>query len=218
MIIDEEKISKYGDDIFDKVNQSEYQFVIDPVDGTIQYANGHHLFGITIGVYKNATPFMGIIYMPKMKELLYFDGTHAYHIQNPFTDTEIKTELLPHSHSFAPIAFANQFTWDINNSASLSKIVFFNYFSAVSQCFYTLVGKSRALCMKTCLWDISGTIPIADYLGIKIFEYGTKKIYNSISPEYFNTDMSTKKHCIMCYPENYDEIASLVTPKQIIDK
>ncbi len=213
IIIDEEKISKYGDDIFEKINQSEYQFVIDPVDGTIQYANGHALYGITVGVYKNTKPLIGIIYMPKMNELLYFDGHQAYHVENPFTDSEIKTELLPQTQSYSPIAFANQFIWNINNDLSLSNTAFFNYFSAVSQCFYTLIGKSKALCMKTCLWDIAGTIPIANYLGLKIFEYGSKKICDSISPECFNTNMSIKNPCIMCYPNNYDEIAKLVTPK-----
>ena len=213
MIIDEEKITKYGDNIFDEINKSEYQFIIDPIDGTIQYANGHHLFGITVGVYKNTKPLMGIIYMPKLNELLYFDGHKAYRVENPFTKSEIKTELLPQTQSYSPIAFANQFIWNINNDLSVSNTAFFNYFSAVSQCFYTLIGKSRALCMKTRLWDIAGTIPLANYLGIKIFEYDSKKIYDSISPEYFNTDMGTKNPCIMCYPDNYDEIAKLVTPK-----
>ena len=213
MIIDEEKITKYGDDIFNKINQSEYQFVIDPVDGTIQYANGHHLFGITVGVYKNSQPLIGIIYMPKMNELLYFDGQKAYHVEHPFTESEIKTELLPQTKSYSPIAFANQFVWNINNDLSLSNTAFFNYFSAVSQCFYTLIGKSRALCMKTCLWDIAGTIPLANYLGLKIFEYGSKKVCDRISPEYFNPNMSIKQPCIMCHPDNYEEIAKLVTPK-----
>ena len=40
MIIDEEKIEQYGKDIFKKINESEYQFVIDPIDGTILYTNG----------------------------------------------------------------------------------------------------------------------------------------------------------------------------------
>ncbi len=213
MIIDEEKITKYGDDIFEKINQSEYQFVIDPVDGTIQYANGHALYGITVGVYKNTQPLIGIIYLPQMKELLYFDGQKAYHVEHPFTDSEIKTELLPQTQSSSPIAFANQFVWNINNDLSLSNTAFFNYFSAVSQCFYTLVGKSQALCMNTRLWDIAGTIPLANYLGIKIFEYGTKKVYDHISPEFFNNDMSTQKPCIMCHPDDYDKIAKLVTPK-----
>lgn len=211
IIIDEEKITKYGDDIFDKINQSEYQFVIDPIDGTIQYANGHHLFGITVGVYKNSKPVIGIIYMPKMRELIYFDGTHAYHVYNPFCNSETKTQLLPSTESASPIAFANQYNWAINNETST--FAFFNYFSAVSQCFYTLVGTARAYCMKTRLWDIAGTIPIANYLGINIYEYGTKKICNCISSEYFNTNMCLKNYCIICHPNNYEEIARLVTPK-----
>ena len=215
MIIDEEKITKYGDDIFNKIEQTEYQFVIDPVDGTIQYANGHHLFGITVGVYKNSKPLIGIIYMPKLNELLYLDGSKAYHVQNPFTDKETKTEVLPLSQPFAPIAFANQYAWNINNNDSFSKLAFFNYFSAVSQCFYTLTGKSRALCMKTCLWDIAGTIPLANYLGIQIFDYNTKKVCDCISPDFFRPNMHMKTFCIICHPDNFEEIKSLVSPKNI---
>ena len=211
MIIDEEKITKYGDNIFDEINKSEYQFVIDPIDGTIQYANGHHLFGITVGVYKNTKPLMGIIYMPKLNELLYFDGHKAYRVENPFTKSEIKTELLPQTQSYSPIAFAHSWEYSIDNN--ISNNIFFDYFSTVSQCFYVLTNQAKAICTKSYLWDVSGTIPIANYLGLKIFEYGSQKICDSISPEYFNKDMRIKNPCIICYPDNYDEIAKLVTPK-----
>ena len=52
MIIDEEKISGYGEDIFSEIDKHEYQFVIDPIDGTTQYAGGHPFYGITVGDIK----------------------------------------------------------------------------------------------------------------------------------------------------------------------
>ena len=214
MIIDEEKISKYGDNIFDKINNTEYQFVIDPIDGTVQYANHHPLYGISIGVYKNAKPLMGIIYLPSLNELIYFDGDKAYHTENCFKKNEIKTELLPKENSNSQIVFLHSWMWKLKPRYSLEKALFFNYFSAVSQSFYALTGKAKAYCMNLKLWDIAGTIPIANYLGMKIYEYGSSKIYDKISPEFFNSDMSVKNHCIMCYPSEYEEICSLVEPQK----
>ena len=83
MIIDEEKISKYGNKVFDAVKSSEYQFVIDPIDGTIQFANKHPLYGISVGVYKKAKPYMGILYLPELNQLIYFDFylSHIFHFE-----------------------------------------------------------------------------------------------------------------------------------------
>ena len=174
------------------------------------------MINILLDFIKNAGNYL-IQHQTNIKPLLHKDSsvvsvvTHAYHVYNPFCDSETKTQLLPTTESASPIAFANQYNWAINNETST--FAFFNYFSAVSQCFYTLVGTARAYCMKTRLWDIAGTIPIANYLGINIYEYGTKKICNCISPEYFNTNMRLKNYCIICHPNNYEEIARLVTPK-----
>lgn len=212
MIIDEETITHYGADIFKTIDQTEFQFVIDPIDGTLQYANNHPLFGISIGVYKNKKPLLGIIYLPILNELVYSDGKKAFWVQNSFKKNEIKTELLPGKKPTPPIIFGHLWFWRLTDNFSTNKALFLNYFSAVSQSFYPLIGKARAYCMKLHLWDIAGTIPIADYLGLKIHEYGSSKVYDKISSEYFNTDMTTKKHCILCHPEDFNEICSFVEP------
>ncbi len=213
MIIDEEKISRYGDDVFDVINDTEYQFVIDPIDGTLLYANNHPLYGISIGVYKNTKPLLGIIYLSEINELTYYDGNKAYWVHNAFDKGEIISELLPNNRPSSSIIFGHSWLWNLTEKFSTEKALFLDYFSAVSQSFYPLIGKAKAYCMFLKLWDIAGTIPLANYLGMKIFEYGTGKVYDSISSEYFDVHMNTKKHCIMCHPEDYDEICSMVQPK-----
>ena len=213
MIIDEEKMDRYGNDIFDAVKNTEYQFVIDPIDGTLQYASGHKLYGISVGVYKNGKPLMGVVYMPELNEMVYFDGKKAYWVQNSFKKNEIKTELLPNTKSNSPIIFGHLWLWNMKSEFSLRKAVLVDYYSAVSQSFYPLIGKAKAYVMKLKLWDIAGAIPIAKYLGMKIYEYGSMKIYDEISPEFFDKDMSTRKHCVLCYPEDYKEICSLIEPR-----
>ena len=214
IIIDEEKTTGYGNKVFDKINSSEYQFVIDPIDGTIQYASGHPLYGISIGVYKNAKPYMGLIYLPDLDELTYFDGVKAYLVQNAFSQAEKRTEILPGVKSSSPIIFGHPWLWNLSSDFSTSKALFIDYFSAVSQSFYTITGKAKAYCMNLKLWDIAGTIPITDYLGMKIYNYENNKICNQISEEFFDTNMSTKGSYILCYPEDYEKIKSLVIPKK----
>jgi len=213
IILDEEKISKYGKDIFKHIEKSEYQFVIDPIDGTIQYANGHSLYGLTIGIYKNTKPMFGIIYLPELDELIYCDERKAYHVQNAFTKQERTTEIKKCKQARCSMIFGHAWIWSLTDEFSIQRAVFIDYYSAVSQCFYTLLGKAKGYAMYLHLWDIAGAIPIAQKLGIKVFEYGNDTIYDKISSLYFTPDMWTKKPCILCHPEDYQEIRSMLKPK-----
>ncbi len=43
-------------------SQSEYNWVIDPLDGTVNFAHGFPMFAISIGVQKNRETIAGIVY------------------------------------------------------------------------------------------------------------------------------------------------------------
>jgi myo-inositol-1(or 4)-monophosphatase len=46
------------------VSDSEYQWFIDPIDGTIAFKNGAKEFGISIGLLRSGTPLLGVIAFP----------------------------------------------------------------------------------------------------------------------------------------------------------
>ena len=48
---------------------SEYQWVIDPLDGTTNFAHGIPIFAVTIALLKNNTPIMGVVYDPLRDEM-----------------------------------------------------------------------------------------------------------------------------------------------------
>jgi myo-inositol-1(or 4)-monophosphatase len=52
-------------------NKSEYTWVIDPLDGTSNFAAGIPWFGILISLFKYNTPIMGGAYLP-VQDILYF--------------------------------------------------------------------------------------------------------------------------------------------------
>ncbi len=51
-------------------SESEYQWLIDPIDGTPPFRNGLPEFGISIGLLKEKDPIMGVIAMPALGQLV----------------------------------------------------------------------------------------------------------------------------------------------------
>ena len=50
---------------------SEYKWIIDPIDGTVNFANGIPLCCISIGLEHNGTIIMGAVYNPNMNEFFF---------------------------------------------------------------------------------------------------------------------------------------------------
>ncbi len=60
------------------VELSDNCFTIDPIDGTINFANGIPLWGIQVSCIKNGKTCAAVIYMPKLDELYYADENGAF--------------------------------------------------------------------------------------------------------------------------------------------
>lgn len=50
-------------------NGSNYTWVIDPIDGTSNFANGVHTYGVMMGLLKDDTPVVGGIALPYFNEI-----------------------------------------------------------------------------------------------------------------------------------------------------
>ena len=53
-------------------------FTIDPIDGTINFANGLPLWGIQVALIKNSKTVAAVIYLPKLNEFYCADESGAY--------------------------------------------------------------------------------------------------------------------------------------------
>ena len=69
-------------------------FTIDPIDGTINFANNIPLWGIQAACIKNNKTIAAVIYLPKLDELYYADETGAY-----LNDKKIKVNNLDEKKS-----------------------------------------------------------------------------------------------------------------------
>jgi myo-inositol-1(or 4)-monophosphatase len=63
---------------------SEYQWVIDPLDGTTNFAHGIPIFSVSIGLLRNNSPVLGIAFDPLRNELFSAElGYGAFLNQRP---------------------------------------------------------------------------------------------------------------------------------------
>lgn len=56
-----------GEETEEVVSNSEYQWAIDPIDGTLNFRNGLPNFGISIGLLKNNEPILGVMAFPALE-------------------------------------------------------------------------------------------------------------------------------------------------------
>jgi fructose-1,6-bisphosphatase/inositol monophosphatase family enzyme len=61
---------------------SEIKWVIDPLDGTIEFATGGKDFGVFIGLMKNYKPVMGVAYRPLINEITYASKGNGAYLRN----------------------------------------------------------------------------------------------------------------------------------------
>ena len=61
------------------VQDSAYKWIIDPIDGTVNYANGIPICCVSIGIEKDGKMIMGAVYNPFMNEFYFAErGQGAY--------------------------------------------------------------------------------------------------------------------------------------------
>jgi myo-inositol-1(or 4)-monophosphatase len=61
-----------------KKELTENCFIIDPIDGTKNFASGLPLWGIQMACVKNGEVVSSVLYFPKLKEMYYADADGAY--------------------------------------------------------------------------------------------------------------------------------------------
>ena len=77
------ELPQYGFDIISEESgiknaESEYAFLIDPLDGTRAFINKEPGWSVMLGVIRNGVPVAGIVYAPGDDIVWYTDGAKAY--------------------------------------------------------------------------------------------------------------------------------------------
>lgn len=76
------------------VMDSAYKWIIDPIDGTVNFANGIPLCCVSIGVEHNGIMIMGAVYNPFLNELFFAQKGFGATLNNKIIKVSEKTEVI----------------------------------------------------------------------------------------------------------------------------
>lgn len=160
-----------GEEFASHNEKAEYQWILDPIDGTVSFICGAISFGTLIGLFKNGQPVLGVINHPVLNEYLIGDNYSAElngeKVQVRNCDSLSNAVLLitdyPNIEKYQ----------DINKFHQLVKKV--RYVRGWGDCYgYYLVATGYAdikLDPIMNLWDSAALIPIINGAGGKITDY-----------------------------------------------
>lgn len=207
-VVDEEIKSEH-DDVFSVFENSEYQFVLDPIDGTLTYANQMPLYAISLGVLRKGKPFLGCIYSPAIDELVYFDGINAHWLKNAFSPLQEDIILKPIKSS-SQLIFKNARSIDLKQSEDVKGNLELNLWRCVLHNLYLATNRGKAAFISAMMWDLAGAWAILEHLGYKVYNTKDGKELNEVSSKNFDTNFKFLYPHLICKPENYAEIAALI--------
>jgi myo-inositol-1(or 4)-monophosphatase len=181
-------------------NNSEFTWVIDPLDGTSNFAAGLPWFGVLISVFRNNEPFLGGAYLP-LDDMLYFaeKGKGAHRNGKNFTmknDKELIDSLVTYSVDYtSDEVFLNRCMEIYKNIVKGSRNI--RSTNSLVDFIYTAEGKfGGCINLFTRIWDIAALgLIISEAGGIMVDISGAEIEFN------LNSDISDRNFSVIAGSE-----------------
>ena len=160
----------------EKDASSDYTWIIDPLDGTINFIHKHRYFGVSIALSNGKDIILGVVYNPFIGEMFTaIKGDGAY-----LNDRRIQVS---ESISLDKSLLAMGFPYDRNSAAFSRSVKYFIRLARDSQAIRRDGSTALSLCNVACgrydgfcvvgneLWDYAAGILIVDEAGGKITDF-----------------------------------------------
>ena len=162
-----------------KKGKSGYTWVIDPLDGTMNFSRGMSYYAVSIGYLKDGQPYGGAVYIPRLKELFVCEkGKGAY-----LNGQQIHVSTNNLNKSLAVIGFNNRQEDFRKLHCNIHKNLLDNImnvekiFSTVIGLCYVACGRIEIHCELNCfLWDVMPSCLIIEEAGGKITQINGENI------------------------------------------
>jgi len=194
---------------------SEYSWIIDPLDGTSNYAAQIPWFGVLIALLKNNQAILAGAYLP-MSDELYYATIHAGAFKNDqrihaSQELDLKNILCSYSLDFSTdqsktereVQLIKRLVQNCRNMRSTNSLLDF--------CF-TAEGKFGVAINQTMkIWDIAALHLIMEEAGVKVTDIHGNKIEYDLSIQSINRNFSA----IAANPSLHEKICELVNDSAV---
>jgi myo-inositol-1(or 4)-monophosphatase len=76
------------------IQDSEYKWIIDPIDGTVNFAHGIPICCISVAIEKNGEIIMGAVYNPNMNESFFAEKGKGATLNDKTIHVSLETEVI----------------------------------------------------------------------------------------------------------------------------
>ena len=180
-------------------------WVIDPIDGTRNFAFGMPYFCVSIGLLVDGMPACGVIYYPDRDKMYHAVAERtAYCNDNPIT---VKQDTIHRNTQIAVSGLIQEdWTWQQIESV-FQGCVHANLGSAALHMAYVAGGQySAGIFPRTKLWDVAGGAAIVYAAGGIITDYAGKNIFPFDCESYKGTQVKAILGC----PDIVNEIVKRI--------
>lgn len=206
ILIDEESTNLTPEEVF---NNYEYQWILDPIDGTAGYALGRKMWGISLALLHHGKPLVGGIYLPVTNELLMSDGGKSYKIDTKSGDkVELKTiKMDVNSQVFVESYWGGDIRWGKNFG---QEKIWLNRPESAVQSFVSMLTNQAAgatFIKGYSVWDVAGAFVLASNTGYKVLSMECSSEWKQFTAEDFKDNWKLNKNWLLTHPENFEYIS-----------
>lgn len=217
LLIEEEDpgVTQYLDQ--EMLNQKEYIWAVDPIDGTRLYANGVSTFAVSIGLMKNLKPYMGAVFFPALNELFYCDGKKAYYVKNAFTPRSRRERIHEHKKEVGPLSLFfcdddifRHFDWDYKDCQVVVTSC------ATADLCWCAYGRGCGALFRANLWDFAGSWAVFTHAGLDLRSFESGEVLTHLDVQFFNPNKPSWKvndFYILSTRKNYEILKNKMLPK-----
>ena len=216
-LIGEETVeSKSNDYIQNSFNGK--MFIVDPIDGTVSYANHLPNWGISIGYSENSDLIQGAVYLPVTRELFISGGNDVFLINvRPNVQSHEFIKLNKFTRKYSPTGLI-AITQDMSKKGRFhAENPVHTICCAVMPLAYLLMNRYLAYIANLKLWDLAGGLPMLKKLNIIGKSVGSGEVFSTAinSNNYILDSRNSQRwkicdHVIFASPNICDEIIQYI--------
>ena len=181
--IEEHGFGFLGEETGRSKGSSGFDFVVDPIDGTTNYAHGDPNWVVSIGVTYHGNPIAGVTYQPEIDKLYYAAEGHGAFLEHRGKTKQLRiSDTVPKAHVLDLLfarhpSFENQRAinarWfemipELTNNTQLGRFRTAGC-PSVPLCMMAEGSRQAVIAKPVNLYDVAGSIPIAREAGAHIF-------------------------------------------------
>lgn len=199
ILIDEKTVDKLPP--MDEVLAKDYQWVLDPIDGTAPFFAGLPFYGVSLGLMKKGEPWLGAVYLPELDDLFWTDGKGnvmrqrgAKGASTPKALKKSAAKLFKHAPIFNSVGESVHLDYSINTTSAIV--------NGVMLCHSNAAGSIAGYC----IWDDAAILAMYKTLSLKIECAGTGQEISKLDSSLFEKNWRWSHPYIAALPENIDFI------------